>query len=201
MPLPKTLRGLAVIAIATLSATAGSAAVQSFEFVTTTWGRGLNGGTGNTNAYLSSKGVQGFGFSFGGQDVGFSGGFFHDGFYNSGNGRPFYSTTPTTYGPGAEPSALTGSQIFVQGGADYTPVDLVGANVGFKTTDGNYGYVVFDWNAATDTMTFLSGAYETTAGVAITVPAAVPLPAGLALLIPGLVTLGGMRVMARRRAT
>ena len=39
--------------------------------------------------------------------------------------------------------------------------------MGFKTAQGNYGWLEVTWAGATDTFQIYSGAYESTAGVAI----------------------------------
>ncbi len=134
-------------------------------------------------------GIDGFGFSFGGVDVGFAGGFFHDGGFNAGEGLAIFSLTPTTYGPGNEPSAFTGFADFfsIQGGYSVA-TDVSGGNIGFRTAAGNYGYVVFDWDFSSLTLTFLSGEYESDPGVAISVAA--PEPSTLALFATGLALLG-----------
>lgn len=108
-----------------------------------------------------------------------------------------FSLTPRTYGPADLPSAFTGSALFA---ASLTPkfFDISGGNIGFLSTSGHYRYVVFDWSFTTSTMTFVSGRYESVAGVAITVPAAapVPVPAALPLMLGGIAGLG---LLARRK--
>ncbi len=160
------------------------AIVMDLEFTITSWSFGLNAGTGSN--FLP---IQGFGFSFGGVDVGFAGGFFHDGVLSSGESLAIFSLTPTTYGPANEPSAFTGFADFVRlaSPTHIVATDVTGGNIGFKTAAGNYGYVVFDWVASSRTLTFLSGEYESDPGVAISV--AIPEPSTLALFATGLALL------------
>jgi len=184
--------GLLALAAATIVGSSAQAAVVDFEFTVKSWSNGLNGGTGSDLA-----GVQGAGFAYGGVDVFMAGGFFHDGGLHAGIGRPVYSLGAATYGPGSEPSGFTGSAVFSNSG--YIPsitTSITAGNIGFKTAAGNYGYVVFDWNYPARTLTFLSGQYESVAGAAISTASAVPLPAGLPLLLSGLMAAG---ILRRRR--
>lgn len=187
------LRAIGLSAALALTALAGTAhaAVVDFEFTTKSWSNGLNGGTGSNLA-----GVQGAGFTYGGVDVFLAGGFFHNGAKNAGIGVPVYSLGAATYGPGNEPSAYTGSAVFSSSG--YIPAvttSITGGNIGFRTAAGNYGYIVFDWDYPSRTMTFLSGQYETVVGAAIST-SAVPLPAGLPFILTGLLSFG---VISRRK--
>lgn len=179
-------------AVVVLGMGTAQAAPVGFNFTTKTWSNSLNGGTGS-----DLSGIQGNGFTFGGVDVFLSGGFFHDGASGAGVGVAVYSLGQTTYGPSSEPSAFTGSAVFSNNGyqAEVT-TSISGGNIGFKTADGNCGYVIFDWDYPSRTMTFLSGAYESVANVAITTPSAVPLPAALPMLLAGL---GGLALFRRRR--
>jgi hypothetical protein len=75
--------------------------------------------------------------------------------------------------------------------------------LGFRTASGNYGYIEYDYTRvnSVSTISFLSGAYESSAGVAIQTPgaAAVPEPAGIALLgLGALGLLGARRKQAKR---
>ena len=63
--------------------------------------------------------------------------------WNSGQSSYFY------FGPSESP--------------DFGP----GSYMGFKTAQGNYGWLEVTWAGATDTFQIYSGAYESTAGVAI----------------------------------
>jgi hypothetical protein len=193
MNFTKTMKmSLLTAALATFAASTGQAAVVDLSFGVTTWSNGLNGATGSN--FLP---VEGAGFTYGGVDVFLAGGFFHDGASSAGVGTAVYSLAPTTYGPSNEPSAFTGSAVFSNSG--YQPeiaTSISGGNIGFKTTAGNYGYVVFDWDYPSRTMTFVEGAYESDISTAITTPSAVPLPAALPLLLVGL---GGLGLAGRRR--
>lgn len=77
------------------------------------------------------------------------------------------------------------------------------AFLGFRTAAGNYGYIEYDFTRvnSVSTISFLSGAYESTAGVAIQTPGAadVPEPASIALLGLGVLGfLGARRKQAKR---
>ncbi len=168
---------------------AASAAVVDFEFTVKSWSYGLNGSTGS-----DLPGIYGAGFNFGGKDIAFSSGFFHDAFYGAGAGKAVFSLTPRTYGPDDLPSAFIGHAYFASQFAPFFS-SVSSANIGFRTGAGQYGYVVFDWDSITSTMTFVSGQYESTPGVAIAV-AAVPVPAALPLMLGGIAGLG---LLARRK--
>ena len=72
-----------------------------------------------------------------------------------------------------------------------------GSYMGFKTAQGNFGWLEVTWARATDTFQIYSGAYESTAGVAIAAgaTAAVPEPSTIALLALGA---AGVAIQRRR---
>ncbi len=170
-----------------------NAAVVDFEFTTKVWSYGLHGYTGSD---FPGGSVQGSGWSSGGGEIYFDGGFFHNAsVYGATFGKAVFSLTPRTYGPADLPSAFTGGAAFAVSLSPLFFSNISSANIGFLSSSGNYGYVVFDWDAITATLTFVSGQYESTPGVAIAV-ATVPAPAALPLMLGGIAGLG---LLARRK--
>jgi hypothetical protein len=92
------------------------------------------------------------------------------------------------------------SNVFSIGGTE-SPDFASGSYMGFKTLQGNYGWLSVTWAGATDTFQIYSGAYESTAGVAIAAgaTAAVPEPSTIALLALGAVGVALNRRQAKKR--
>jgi len=75
-----------------------------------------------------------------------------------------------------------------------------GSYMGFKTAQGNLGWLEVTWAGATDTFQLYSGAYESVAGVAIAAGAtAVPEPSTIALLALGAAGVTIQRQRAKKK--
>jgi hypothetical protein len=184
---------LAAATVFAIPAQQADAAVVPVTFSSTTWGYGIAGNVPSDLTAFTSTQIQGFGFPFGGRDIGFRGGFYNLG--GSGCQTADISAAPRTYGPDDTPAG-TGLGCFGSGFVARFPA-IENANIGFITDAGNYGYVVFDWTGSA--ITVFDAAYESVAGVAISVPGATPVPVPASLpLLGGALLLGGM--IHRRRA-
>lgn len=187
----KKARALCIAAAAALAtALPSQAAVVDFTFSQNSWGFGVNGSVTSTLA-----GVSGYGFGFGGVDIGIIGGFKEGG----GESKAVVSSGPATFGPLDQPSSYFGyAAEFANLGQSLFLYDIVSGYLGVVSSAGNYGYVELNWDVASKTITIVSAKYETVEGVAISTPAVseVPLPAALPMLA---CALGGLGFFARRR--
>lgn len=133
------------------------------------------------------------------------------GFWQNGNLKFATNPSPASpkkFGAGATidgSSYFTGEAFnslfqFVYNSNTYTSPDF-GANsyMGFKTSEGNYGYLQVTWTSATNTFYVLSGAYESVVGADIITPAAIPEPTTNAMLGIGALLIGGAALRSHRK--
>ena len=92
--------------------------------------------------------------------------------------------------------------VFKYGNSEFSPDFGSGSYMGFKTAQGNFGWLEVTWSGATDTFQIYSGAYESVANVAIlagdTGTSAVPEPGQVASSLL-LLTLGAAGVAIQRQ--
>ncbi|HWL53663.1 MAG TPA: PEP-CTERM sorting domain-containing protein [Chthoniobacteraceae bacterium] len=79
---------------------------------------------------------------------------------------------------------------------DWGPGSYLGFKVDENDTDTYYGWLEITWDSDTQVFQILSGAYESTPGVGISVPRAIPEPSSLALLALGA---SGLAALRRRK--
>jgi hypothetical protein len=117
-------------------------------------------------------------------------------------------TTPVKFTPNQSIDSYanwnSGPPIFFSLYSDESPDFGPGSYMGFKTAQGNYGWLEVTWAGATDTFQIYSAAYESVAGVAILAgdtgggTSAVPEPGQVASSLL-LLTLGAAGVALNRR--
>ena len=77
---------------------------------------------------------------------------------------------------GSESSYTSGSNSFFKSDRFLSPDFEPGSYMGFKTSQGNYGWLEVTWTASSEQFQILSGAYESTPNVAIRAGGAAPIP-------------------------
>jgi hypothetical protein len=115
------------------------------------------------------------------------------------------NATPVNFAAGTLIDAAAGGGTFVSGYgqslfkymANVSPDFGPNSFLGFKDALGRFGYIETTWNSTRNEFAILSAAYESTPGVGIRTPGAVPEPSTTALLGLGALALGAVR---RQRA-
>ncbi len=165
-------------------------------------GNSVAAGVGNFGWSATATKVVLSGASFGSST---NSGFYHNGVFGSKNGLVDWesNTSTQTFGdvplPGVGQNTANFDNTFTSGdlGEDVTGV------VGFQSSAGNWGYLEFDWEEASSTLTVLSAKIQRFTGQPITftpspsASAVVPEPSSLLLLTIGFASLGHRRRQRR----
>jgi hypothetical protein len=113
--------------------------------------------------------ISGGGILYVANSTSFKGFYAEDGLVFSANSlytSPVKFTLNQSIGASANWSQSLGPSYFKYNDSE-SPDFGTGSYMGFKTAQGNYGWLEVTWAGATDTFQIYSGAYESTAGVAI----------------------------------
>jgi hypothetical protein len=119
---------------------------------------------------------------------------------NNSYASPINFSAGATIGDGSNFSGFQAYTVFFYQGYPESPAFGSGSYMGFKTAEGQYGWLEVTWDPTTDEFEILDGAYESEAGVAILAGAqgvsAVPEPTGALSL---LALIGGGSLLRRRK--